>query len=550
MRRPSTNRWLPLPCCALRSLLRVPRWVHPFLIPASGGRPQRFCSLSEQLTCDARLRIRLACNQPPRPEFRRGSSRSPGLGERERYGPASRRSLLGYSGFLRVALIVLIAAVLLAPWRCAFCDGIRSVRADSSSCRRIRRDVVIRPSAMLDSRRPRVRRDKNHIGRRRHLHQDAGSRLARSPRIRRGLPIARRNGARTPGAGTPRSASIRFTGLIAFLLGAAGVVAFAIVLASARGLDGLSLFLRGRSAELRDALAVPSFYPWAATLVVVPSTIVVATVAWARGSWRFTLLALVLAAAVFLRALPTGNRLLLLPFLGALFVLYFVRRRTRPGFVTLIAIAAVAITASAVLSDLRGRGDRDESALTSVRNVLLHPARAVAPFTTGPDTEMAATLAAALEVIPAQQSHSLGATIFGDLATRPIPRPLWEEKPAPPRQKLIATIWPVEAKRGTLNPAFSALLYFFWDLSYAGVLLGLALYGILARALFQYYSLHCSLLPVQVFFALALWFLPLALRDSPVDTTINLTFGLAPIPFVFWLGGFVERRLNSRRLLT
>jgi hypothetical protein len=104
----------------------------------------------------------------------------------------------------------------------------------------------------------------------------------------------------------------------------------------------------------------------------------------------------------------------------------------------------------------------------------------------------------------------------------------------------------VEAKRGALNPEFSVLLYFFWDFSYIGVFAGLALYGILARALFRYYSLHSSRFPVQVFFALALWFLPMALRNSPADTMINLTFGLAPILLVFWLARVVERRVIGR----
>jgi hypothetical protein len=453
---------------------------------------------------------------------------------------------------LRIALIVLIAAVVLAPVALRISqrtvdpfDPIFIFAAVYGAM------FVIRPSAML------IRGDLVYEGPRTTLDvsatytkmlvvalvgavgfvggylSPAGTRLARL------LPVLR--GSRDVG----------ITGLVAFVLGVIGILALAIALSSAHGLDAISLFLQGRSAELRDTLASPSFYPWAASFVVVPSAITLVAVAWARRSWRLAILALAMSAAVLLRALPTGNRLLLLPFLGALFVLYFVRRRSRPTFVLLVGIAAVAMMASAALSDLRGRGDRDESALTSIRNVLVHPSRALTPFTTGPDTEMAATFAAALEVIPAEQPHSLGATMLGDLVTRPIPRPLWRDKPRPPREKLIAEIWPVEAERGTLTPEFSVLLYFFWDFSYLGVLLGLALYGTLARALFHYFSLHSSVLAVQVFFALALCFIPLALRDSPVDTAINLTFGLAPIPVAFWLGRRVERRLSSRsRLVT
>lgn len=452
------------------------------------------------------------------------------------------------STFLRLALIVLIAGVLLTP----LALRVRQRAFDPFEPIILFAVVygtmfVVRPGAML------ISGDLVHEGPSTRLDIDAtytkmlvlallgalgfvGGYLSSAGMRLAGLaPILR----------GPRD--IRLAGLIAFLLGSAGIGAFAIVVL-AGGPDGMSLLLQGRSAELQQVLGGPSFYPWTASIVVVPSAIAIAAVAWARGSWGLGLLALVLAAAVLLRALPTGNRLLLLPFFGALFVLYFLQRRSRPGLGTLIAIAAVAIVASAALSDLRGRSDRDESAVTSVRNVLTDPGRAVAPFTTGPDTEMAATLAAALKVIPAKQPHSFGATTLGDLVTRPIPRTLWENKPRPPREQLIATIWPVEAERGTLNPEFSVLLYFFWDLSYPGVLLGLGLYGILASVLFRYFSLHGSLLPVQVFFALALWLIPPALRDNPVNTTINLAFALAPIPIIFWLAARLERRLINRRL--
>jgi len=454
------------------------------------------------------------------------------------------------SDLLRIALIVLVAAVLLVPLAVrisqrAF-DPFEPICLFAAVYGAM---FVIRPSAML------IRGD---------LAYEGPTRLDITPTFTKMLVVALLGavgfvagylspaGTRLAGAlpvlKGPRD--LRLTGLLACALGAAGALAFVIVLASARGLNGISLFFAGRSVELKEALASPSFYPWAASFILVPATIVVAAVAEARRSWHFALLAVPLAGALLLRAVPTGNRLLLLPFLGALFVLYFLRRHARPGFVLLIGIAAVAIFGSAVLSDFRGRGDRNESALTSVRNVVIHPTRAAEPFTTGPDTEMAATLAAALQVIPSEQSYSFGSTIFGDLVTRPIPRPLWRDKPQSPRHKLIAAIWPVQAKRGTLNPEFSALLYFFWDFSYLGVLLGLALYGLLARALFHYYSLHSYLFPVQVFFALAIWFLPLALRDGPVDTTINLAFGLAPIPLMFWLGVILERRMFSPRLVT
>jgi hypothetical protein len=148
---------------------------------------------------------------------------------------------------------------------------------------------------------------------------------------------------------------------------------------------------------------------------------------------------------------------------------------------------------------------------------------------------MAPALAAALSVIPERLPHTYGRTIFGDLLLRPLPRALWPEKPQPPRRKLIATIWPVEFQRGTINVEFSALVYPYWDFGLLGVLAGLMAGGILARYLYEYLLVRGSTMHGQVLFALALWFVVIGLRDSPVDTVVRGVFVLSPVWLMYVL---------------
>jgi hypothetical protein len=144
---------------------------------------------------------------------------------------------------------------------------------------------------------------------------------------------------------------------------------------------------------------------------------------------------------------------------------------------------------------------------------------------------MAPTFAAALTVIPESVGYSYGKTIFGDLVVRPIPRPLWEGKPRIPRERLIATLWPAEAD--AINPEFSVLLYLYWDLGLIGVAVGLALAGVACRALYHYLRDQEADMSAQVLYALALWFVVIGLRNSPVDTFIVAAFIVAPAWLVF-----------------
>jgi hypothetical protein len=319
----------------------------------------------------------------------------------------------------------------------------------------------------------------------------------------------------------------------AFGTAAIAILSFVVFLASSpSGFSTLGLILRGRSAELSETVESTSFYVWFSFLLLVPATLILVAVGVERRSKLLLFAGALLAGLYLFRTIPLGDRTVLLPFVGGLLVLHYVRRSVRPSLTTILAVAAVALVGSSFLSDLRGRGTRNESVPETIVRAV-HPARIASPFTSGPDSEMAPVLAAALSVIPEQLLHTYGGTIFGDLIARPVPRALWTDKPDPPRDKLIARLWPREAQSEAINPEFSVLLYFYWDFGAPGIIVGLVLYGIGARLLFEYLIRHPSFLSVQVIYALALWFVVIGLRISPVDTAVLAMFIVFPAWLVF-----------------
>jgi hypothetical protein len=320
----------------------------------------------------------------------------------------------------------------------------------------------------------------------------------------------------------------------ATLFAGIGIAAFVIFDASTSGPSMFTALFRGLTPQLEGAIEQTSFYIWFAFLFLIPAAFTLLAVGLAHRRRVLVLGALGLMALFLLRAVPLGARADLLSLVGGLFVFVYLRRSARPSLPTLVALAAVVLVTSAFLSDLRGRSSRDETLSATVVRAT-KPSRLVTPFTSGPDSEMAPALAAALTVIPSEFPYAYGRTILGDLLSRPVPRFFWNDKPPIPRKKLIRRLWPVESTRGTINPEFSTLLYFYWDFGAPGVVAGLFLYGLAARLLFEYFIRHRNELPVQVLYSLALPFLITGVRDSPVDTFVRVVFILLPAVLIFRL---------------
>jgi hypothetical protein len=320
--------------------------------------------------------------------------------------------------------------------------------------------------------------------------------------------------------------------VIALAIGLVGVGSFVAFLVSSSGVSSLSLIFRGRTAELSRDVAGTTFYLWYSFFLLVPATLLLVAVGLESRRKVLLIVGLALGALFLLRTVPLGARIAILPLVGGALVFAYLRRARRPSVVALVVFAVIALVGSAFLSDLRGRGTRGESVGQTIARSA-HPHRIVEPLTSGPDTEMAPVLAAALTKIPTKLHYTYGGTIFGDLLSRPIPRALWSDKPEVPRDKLIATLWPVERKKGGINPEFSILLYFFWDFGIPGLVAGMLLFGLAARALFEYFRAYRRSTAVQVLYSLALWFVVIGLRNSPVDTVVQAVFVVLPAWIAF-----------------
>jgi hypothetical protein len=146
---------------------------------------------------------------------------------------------------------------------------------------------------------------------------------------------------------------------------------------------------------------------------------------------------------------------------------------------------------------------------------------------------MAPLLATALLIIPEDVPHTRGGALFGDLLIRPVPRQLWAGKPVEPRRRIIQTLWPGQFH---LRPEFSVLLYPYLDFGLMGVAIALAAFGVAVRTLYQYYLRYSQVFGAQLLFAVALPFIVIAARDSPVDTLARAAFVILPLWFILSLG--------------
>jgi len=321
------------------------------------------------------------------------------------------------------------------------------------------------------------------------------------------------------------------------------VVAGILFVAGGGSTSTLTTLLHGRTAAFDSAIREGSFYPWTMMLMLVPAALILLSVVLDHPS-RITLgLFLVVTGLVLVRAVPSGDRVMLLVFCGGLFVFLYLRRSSRPSLVTIAVLACGALLLSTFLSDLRGRDSRNETVGQTVTSVVQRPWTSLDRLATGPDSEMAPALAIAVQAIPHDLHYTYGKTIFGDLLVRPIPRALWSDKPDPPRNKLLAHLWPRESNRGSINAEFSILAPLYWDFGIPGAIVGMILFGAGARTLYENFIARNRSISGYLFYAVAFWLVVVGLRNGPVDTLITSVFVLGPLATLYAL----DARRASRR---
>ena len=304
----------------------------------------------------------------------------------------------------------------------------------------------------------------------------------------------------------------------AVVVSALGVLALALFLLPA-GIDGLDVFLNGRSGELSALLDESTLYFWYGSLLVIPAALAAFAIAVTTRTATSVVVALVLLGIALLRTVPTGNRIFLLVLFGGMVVFVFLRRAQRPGVTALVVGLVGALFFSYVVLVFR-TPDTRSSVLTALEALAEAPQRVFRPLTEEPDAEMAPALAGALIVVPDKFGYRFGGATFGDLILRPVPRELWPGKPEIPGRKVTAEVWPGARESGYFDPAFTPLLSFYWDFGIPGAFVGMALLGVLARALYEYLLLRPRSFGTQLLYSGAVWFLAVAVRHDPVSVFV------------------------------
>jgi hypothetical protein len=237
-----------------------------------------------------------------------------------------------------------------------------------------------------------------------------------------------------------------------------------------------------------------------------------------------------------------GARIFLLPLLGGIVVFVYVHRLKRPSVFALLALTVIALFASYAAVIVR-EPVRRESAGSQFAMLVERPGQVFHLILYRGDAEMAPALAGALTVVPEQLGYRYGGSSIGALFVRPIPRQLWHGKPEPDGERIVEEVWPNLA--GNFAPSYSTLLPFYWDFGIAGVVAGMALFGIGCRALYEWFLRHADSFGAQLIFSASLWFVVLGTRDGPVDTVVFAGIILLPLVLLERLSVLRRTRLHQ-----
>lgn len=319
----------------------------------------------------------------------------------------------------------------------------------------------------------------------------------------------------------------------ALLTALMGMMLFGLFLMTSGGTAAIRSFLAGRDISQVGLFRQSTGYLYYGPFLLIPAALLAAAASRARRDLGILAVAAAIAAMLLVIAVPTGNRIFILPLAGSLATYFYVSRGRRPAAAAVVVVAIGALLASHAL--LLARDARGDGLNAAIVTTLTHPLESLDPITTQADAEMAPALAGVIAVDSVNPASTHGFATIGDTFVRPLPRLLWSEKPLAARHQVIEKTWPIEYKGGYANPEFSILLYFYLDASYIGVVLGMLLVGILLRLLYASFLLHGQSEVMQLAFSALLPFIPILLRDSPTDTVVKLAFSVVPLAGVCWL---------------
>jgi hypothetical protein len=332
------------------------------------------------------------------------------------------------------------------------------------------------------------------------------------------------------GAPKPCEITIRAGVVGSVILITLSLSALLVMVWPAGGYRRFTILLDGQTFEVQELYWRAGSYFFMGAMLIIPAAILLLGLAVRDRRFGLIVGATLTFAFALLLMVPLGARGFLLPLVGGAVTFTYVTHGARPRLATVGLLAMLALVVSYTLTVVRSPDQRAHLS-EAMRHVIERPDTPIQFVLHGEDAAMAPVLAAALHVVPSRLEYRYGGAVFGDLATRPIPRQLWAGKPQPVEEQLVGAIWPRLAKFG-FNPAFPPVLFFYWDFGVLGVFAGMALFGIVCRTLYEWFLRHRASVSAQLIFATALWFIVLGVRNSPVDTIVFASFVVLPLVLI------------------
>lgn len=272
------------------------------------------------------------------------------------------------------------------------------------------------------------------------------------------------------------------------------LVGFAILFVRARGwTDPANFFFGKNEIRFQEVAARPtatSKYFIASIVLMIPAALFFLSIRQSAGAaarigriagWA----ALASILAFLLITFPAGQRRYAVGMLAALAVYYYLRRNGRPSVLRLCVVALVALTVISAVREVRFAGNNN----TSPDPLRWLPWNAAEHLLETGDTSVAPALATEMLVVPSELDYTYGeTTLLGPFITA-VPRQLWDGKPEPPNEEILALVWGGDdpCTYGTQCSTFSPFGEPYRDGGLVGVFIFAMLFGVFWRGVWLYY---------------------------------------------------------------
>jgi len=358
------------------------------------------------------------------------------------------------------------------------------------------------------------------------------------------LSSAQRWGLSIPGL--PDVWNVRRLVVFAMILLALSGILFGLFVLGNGGMPLLSSLLAGRNPVVASALHNSSGYFYLAPLWLTSIALLFIALA-PRWRSRLTFAGIGLLALSQLTEIGLGDRSFFLPALaGAVLVVYLKRKQRPPMWLAATAIVLVFVFGINLPRDYRVHAKEGIAAV--LRSTVANPGDGARDFFTGADSAMIQGLAIELEYVPSRLNYQWGAT-YVEALTRPIPRPLWRNKPVAAETQLMETIWP-DLARIHVGFAFSVFAEPYLNFGWPGVLVFAFLFGAAWRALYSWYLANSGNITVITTYALSWPFMVVYMRGGlGVDYHRQVIY-VFPIILASYLAARGLRAERSHRTLT